>query len=225
MHVCLFDIDGTLLNTGGAGQAAMEAALASEFGATRPLDRAVTFSGRTDRAIAADLFNFHGIADTAETLRRFVSAYLRHLPACLAERDGLVLPGILALLDALAARSDVRLGLLTGNYRDGATIKLGHYRLDHHFEFGGFGDRHLERDDVARDAMNEVHARLNGSVDLERVWIVGDTPSDVRCGRAVGAKVVAVATGVFSADQLQVERPDHLVEDFSDPARLLTLLG
>jgi phosphoglycolate phosphatase-like HAD superfamily hydrolase len=224
MHVCLFDIDGTLLNTGGAGQAAMEAALASEFGTTKPLDRSVTFSGRTDRAIMADLFAYYAIENTEETLARFIAAYLRHLPETLAAREGLVLPGITALLDALCTREDVLLGLLTGNYRHGAKIKLGHYQLDHHFGFGGYGDHHLDRDDVARDALQEVHSRLNGSVDLERVWVIGDTPSDVRCARAIGAKVVAVATGIYGADELKAQRPDHLVPDFTDAACLLSLL-
>ena len=224
MHVCLFDIDGTILNTGGAGQAAMEAALASEFGTTKPLDRSVTFSGRTDRAIMADLFAYYAIDNTADSLARFIKAYLRHLPETLAAREGLVLPGIAALLETLCQREDVLLGLLTGNYRDGAKIKLGHYQLDHHFGFGGYGDRHLDRDDVARDALQEVHARLNGSVNLERVWVIGDTPSDVRCARAIGAQVVAVATGIYGADELRAERPDYLVPDFADADCLLSLL-
>jgi phosphoglycolate phosphatase-like HAD superfamily hydrolase len=148
---------------------------------------------------------------------------LRHLPEHLSARDGLILPGVAELLEALAARDDVLLGLLTGNFREGARLKLGHYSLFHHFELGGFGDNHHDRDDVAREAIEHVHARLDGSVDLERVWVIGDTPADVRCGRAVGAKIVAVATGTYAHEDLAATDPDHLFEDFEDVESLLSV--
>lgn len=223
MHVCLFDIDGTLLNSGGAGQAAMEAALASEFEAVEPLE-GISTAGRTDRAIVADMFRYHGIEPDEDRLQRFMAAYLRHLPDRLTERDGSALPGIPLLLEMLGPREDVLLGLLTGNFQDGARLKLTHFHLDHHFEFGGFGDRHHERDDVAREALDEVHKRCNGSVDPSRVWVIGDTPADIRCARAIGVNVVAVATGVYSAEQLEGAEPDHLFADFADPDPLLNLL-
>jgi len=223
MNVCLFDIDGTLLNTGGAGQAAMEAALSSEFGAKSPVE-GISTAGRTDRAITFDLFEYHGISADDQTRRRFVSAYLEHLPVHLENLDGLVLPGIPELLQQLSERNDVCLGLLTGNFQSGARLKLEHYELYHHFEFGGFGDDHLDRDDVAREALEQVHAHLNGNFDIARVWVVGDTPADIRCGRAIGSQVVAVGTGLYSMDDLRQAQPDHLFADFSDPELLLSLL-
>jgi len=223
MHVCLFDIDGTLLDTGGAGQAAMEAAMRSEFDAARPLE-GISTAGRTDRAIAADLLQYYKLPADARTFERFTSAYLGHLPEQLAACGGLILPGVPGLLRALADRDDVVLGLLTGNFREGARLKLKHYRLYHHFEFGGFGDHHLDRDDVAREALAEVHRRLDGQVRLEHVWVVGDTPHDVRCGRAIGAKVVAVGTGLFPIADLEAAEPDHLLPDLADPQPLLSLL-
>lgn len=215
MHVCLFDIDGTLIQTGGAGKAALFEALRTGFGIPQPTDQ-VAIHGRTDRGITRDLFLHHGIADRAEHWERFRDEYLRHLPDQMSRREGAVLPGIAALLDRLHARDDVVLGLLTGNTRAGANLKLKHFELERYFDFGGFGDEHLDRIDVAREALAAAHGRLSGPVDINRVWVIGDTPGDVRCGRAIGAKVVAVATGDSSHDELQATKPDHLARDFSD---------
>jgi len=223
MHVCLFDIDGTLLHTRGAGMAALREGLRAAFGVAEPTDQ-VAIHGRTDRGITRDLFRFHGIDDVPEHWERFRDAYLHVLPASLAQRSGKVLPGIVALLDMLAARDDVAVGLLTGNTRQGAQIKLAHYGLDRYFDFGGFGDNHFERDDVAREALSVVTRRLNGRVDLARVWVIGDTPTDISCGRAIGARTIAVATGNHTRDELAAARPDHLALDFADPQPILALL-
>jgi phosphoglycolate phosphatase len=223
MHFCLFDIDGTLLNSGGAGKIAIETALVEDFGVT--LRTQVTYSGRTDRAIARDLLRFHDIAETPEHGQRLVEGYLRRLPAALARHNGHVLPGIAALLDVLARREDVAVGLLTGNIRQGARVKLSHFGLFEHFSFGGFGDHHLERDDVARDALAAIHERQGQTVHPDRIWVIGDTPLDVQCARAIGAKAVAVATGWHTVDQLRATVPDLLMADLSDAAPLLSLLG
>jgi phosphoglycolate phosphatase-like HAD superfamily hydrolase len=223
MHVCLFDIDGTLILSGGAGKAAMERALLSEFGVAR-LRGGVPFSGRTDRVIARDLLRLHGVADAPDNWPRLRDAYLRHLPGCLASHQGRVLPGIDVLLEHLSGRGDVAVGLLTGNIRDGARLKLGHYNLFHHFAFGGFGDHHLERDDVAREALAVARQHCNGTAELEEIWVIGDTPLDVSCARAIGAQVVAVATGWHSLAELTAAGPDLLVKDLSDAAPFLALL-
>lgn len=222
MHVCLFDIDGTLINTGGAGGAALKAALRSAFDVEQPTDT-VTLAGRTDRGITGDLFRFHAIEDSPENWQRFRAAYLGHLPALLAERRGIVLPGIPGLLQSLTSRADVLVGLLTGNTRDGAQIKLAHFGLDRFFEFGGFGDRHVQRDDVARDALEAVERRLARTVDPNCVWVIGDTPSDIGCARAIGARAVAVATGMHTTAELNAAAPDHLVADFADPELVRSL--
>jgi phosphoglycolate phosphatase-like HAD superfamily hydrolase len=224
MYICLFDIDGTLLSSGGAGKAAMELALASAFGAP-PSSDGVPFSGRTDRAIARDLFALSGIPDTPDHWHRFVVDYLHHLPGCLARSQGKVLPGIAALLETLSSRGDVVLGLLTGNIRDGARLKLAHYGIFHHFAFGAFGDQHLERDQVAHDAVVEVREYVKRAVPPEDMWVIGDTPLDVRCARAIGARAVAVATGWHKLEALAAAEPDLLLADFSDPAALFTKWG
>ncbi len=222
MHVCLFDIDGTLIHTRGAGMAALREGLRLAFGIAEPTDQ-VAVHGRTDRGITRDLFRHHGIDDRVEHWEQFREAYLRVLPETLAARPGTVLPGIVSLLETLAARDDLDIGLLTGNTREGARIKLAHYGLDRYFNFGGYGDDHLERDDVAREALAAVKARFEGAVDLSRLWVIGDTPTDVSCGRAIGARVIAVATGNHTPAELAAAGPDSLVDDFSDPARVLAL--
>jgi phosphoglycolate phosphatase len=223
MRVVLFDIDGTLLLTGGAGQRAMERTLAAAFGVTRPTED-IPAAGRTDRAITVDLFRFHGIENTPETWDRFSSEYYRQLPIALAELDGKLLPGVENLLELLDARDDVALGLLTGNFREGAWLKLKHYRIDHYFEFGAFGDDHHSRDDVAHLAFADSHRHVGLPVAADRVWVIGDTPADVTCARAIGVNVVAVATGIFSYEELERTKPDCLLHDLSDPAPFLSRL-
>jgi phosphoglycolate phosphatase len=226
MHVCLFDIDGTLLNTGGAGQAAMEAAVREEFG-EREAIRGICYAGRTDRGIIQDIFRFYGSELTDEVRARFIEAYLRHLPRELERRAGLILPGVVELLSRLHNRDDVTLGLLTGNLLEGARRKLMHHGLDEYFDFalGAFGDEHPDRDDVARAAWASFvrchpHA---ATMPLERVWVIGDTPADVQCARAIGARALAVATGIYSRERLAEARPDRLVDDFGDVEALLAL--
>jgi phosphoglycolate phosphatase len=221
MHVCLFDIDGTLLNSGGAGKAAMESALAAEFGVAQ-VRQGVPYSGRTDRAIGQELLAMHDLDPTPANWHRLREAYLANLPACLKRHPGKVLPGIAALLERLGAHGRVAVGLLTGNLREGARLKLAHFGLFHHFAFGGFGDQHLERDDVAREALEAAQAYCDG-VACERIWVIGDTPLDIRCARAIGARVAAVATGWHSLEELEAERPDLLLADLSDATPLLAL--
>jgi phosphoglycolate phosphatase-like HAD superfamily hydrolase len=223
MYVCLFDIDGTLLSSGGAGKAAIETSLAEEFGVEIRVK--VPYSGRTDRAIGRDLFRHHGIPETVENWDKLLAGYLRRLPGCLNAHQGKVLPGIADLLKNLAALDTVALGLLTGNVRAGARLKLGHFGLEHHFPFGGFGDHHLDRNEVAREALAAVHRHLNGAVVPERVWVIGDTPLDIRCARAIGVRVAAVATGLHSLEELAAERPDLLMGDLADPEPLLARLN
>lgn len=224
MHVVLFDIDGTLIVTGGAGKVALESALASEWGIT-PSSDGLSLSGRTDRAIVRDLFLMHGIEPSDANWKRLAAAYLAILPACLARHQGKVLPGIAALLESFAVREDVAVGLLTGNVRAGAMAKLGHYGLWHHFAFGGFGDAHSERDDVAREALAATTLHLRGPVVGECIWVIGDTPFDVRCARSIGARALAVGTGWHSLDELAASQPDLLLPDLSDPTPLFQALG
>ena len=219
MKICLFDIDGTLLSSGGAGKAALESAFTEDFGVA--LQHHIPYSGRTDRAIMRDLFQLHDLEDTPARVEKLLAGYLARLPDSLNVRDGRVLPGILGLLDWLRNAGAYSIGLLTGNVRAGAKVKLGHYGLYQHFAFGGFGDHHYDRDDVAREALAVIRQEIDNVVPADQVWVIGDTPLDVQCARAIGARVAAVATGAHSVEQLAASKPDLVLADLSDPSRLI----
>ncbi len=212
MNACLFDIDGTLLASGGAGKAALELALTEEFGISLRVQ--IPYSGRTDRAIARDLLRCHDIDDSTENWQKLRTGYLARLPDSLNRHHGRVLPGILALLHELQRRGDIALGLLTGN--------VG---LFEHFAFGGFGDLHFDRDDVAREALAQARTHLGPQMTPDRMWVIGDTPLDMRCARAIGAKVLAVATGLHSLDQLEEASPDLALSDLANSSSFLELLA
>jgi phosphoglycolate phosphatase len=222
MIACLFDIDGTLLASGGAGKAALESAFTGEFGVE--LRGQIPYAGRTDRAIVRDLFRLHDLIDTPDNLHKLLGGYLRRLPDSLRRHDGRVLPGIAAVLAKLKEAPHVAVGLLTGNVRAGAQTKLGHFGLFEHFAFGGFGDHHFDRDDVAREAFAAVQQCVGPHCTADRVWVIGDTPLDVQCARAIGARVAAVATGLHTCDELAPTKPDLLLSDLSDPQPLLRLI-
>jgi phosphoglycolate phosphatase len=221
MDIILFDIDGTLLASGGAGKLALETAFTEDFGIELRVE--VPYSGRTDRAIVRELFQVHGVGHTPSNLEKLLAGYLRRLPGCLERMKGKVLPGILDLLAHLGQRDQMAVGLLTGNVRAGAKVKLGHFGLFEHFSFGGFGDHHFDRDDVAREALAAVRAHVGPHVAPDRIWVIGDTPLDVRCARAIGARALAVATGVHTLDELTAAAPDLALKDLSDPAPFLSM--
>ena len=222
MIACLFDIDGTLISTGGAGGYALMGAFSDLFGIEEP--QRVAFSGRTDRGIATDLFGAHGIENTTSNWESLRDEYLRRLPEELPRRGGCVLPGVDVLVNHLAERTDVALGLLTGNLRRGANLKLAHYNLQHFFSFGGFGDQHCHRNDVASEAMDALETHLDDDVTSQSVWVIGDTPLDIECARSVGAKVVAVTTGLVPRDELAQHEPDLLLDDLSDVELILDVI-
>jgi phosphoglycolate phosphatase len=224
MPVILFDIDGTLIRTGGAGKAAMELGMKTAFGLREVSDN-VPYSGRTDPGIGRDLLRENGIDPTEENYARLRDAYLAALPGQLHELGGEVCVGIREILQHLEREPDVLLGLLTGNVREGARLKLSHFGLWDSFAVGGFGDVHTDRDDVAHSALASVREHLGRNYPAEQVWIIGDTPLDVKCARAVGANVVAVATGWHELEELHTTGADHVFADFSEPHQLLKLWG
>jgi phosphoglycolate phosphatase-like HAD superfamily hydrolase len=219
MHLCFLDIDGTLISTAGAGQAAFVVTLTKDFGIPNVTSQGVAFAGRSDRAIALDLFQLYGIEPTPETWQRFCRHYVQRLEEVLPIHNGRVLPGVVPLLENLAARGDVALGLLTGNVHEAARRKLTHYGLWNWFPFGGFGDEHMDRNDIAASALAAGREHLNGTAHREIV-VIGDTPNDIRCARSIGARAVAVPTGQTSIDILRAEKPDILVETLEDAAVL-----
>ncbi len=218
MHVLLFDIDGTLIDTRGSGIRALQLALGHVVpqAPRTPIDTC----GRTDRAIVNQLFENYGVPNSPENWQRFMDRYLEYLANTLPQSDGLILPGVLTLLDRLSGRPDVAMGLLTGNTREGAEIKLRHFGLDHWFPFGGFGEEHANRGGVAEAAVAAARRYLGCGRPWDSVWVIGDTPQDVACARQICAHAAAVATGRYARADLAAERPDILLDSLAETPRL-----
>ena len=219
MFVALFDIDATLLHTRGAGRAAFAETFRAEFGIER-MEGRISFAGRSDRAIVRDVLAQHGIEDDPGTWQRFLQGYPKRLERTLTARKGGLLPGVLPLLQAIRERSDIAMGIVTGNVAEGARLKLEHYGIDSFFDFGGYGDHHTDRGGIAADALSAADAFLRTahrqSAVPARTTVIGDTPEDVRCARAIAAKAIAVATGDSSRAELTAAAPDRTFADLTD---------
>jgi phosphoglycolate phosphatase-like HAD superfamily hydrolase len=184
----------------------------------------IDFSGRTDPWIVRQIFAKFGLPPTPENFGRFFDAYLEFLPAELDNPAAKVLPGVRGLLERAGARADVAQGLLTGNIRRGAEVKLGHHGLWHHFPFGAYADDSELRDELGPHALRRARERTGVEFPPERVWVVGDTPRDVACARAIGANCLAVATGGHSASELASHSPAAVLPDLSDPAKFWAIV-
>jgi phosphoglycolate phosphatase-like HAD superfamily hydrolase len=226
MYLILFDIDGTLVLTGRAGVRAMNRACADIVGRDNALE-GIAIAGRTDWSILGDAMRNHDKAFDRPLLDRMSRRYVAHL----AEEIQLpgqgvkaVMPGIRELLDALQRRDDVTLGLLTGNFIEGARIKLDYFDLWKYFPFGAFGGDSPSRNDLVPIAIQRARDAGLADVQPSRVIVIGDTPNDVECARVVGAVPVAVATGSYSVEQLREAGADIVFDDLSDTQAFLQLL-
>lgn len=222
-HLLLFDIDGTLITSGGAGEGALNDAMQERFGVANGLGE-INVAGATDSSIARVMLEQNGLEATAENITALLDSYLHHLKVRLPRHQGRILPGIVALLDRLKGRPDCVLALLTGNVERGAEIKLGHYGVWDYFEFGAFADDHHDRNELGHFARARALERHGVEFPPETIFIIGDTPRDVGCGRAIGARTVAIATGNYSRDELAECRPDFLFDDLSDTEAVMTAL-
>jgi phosphoglycolate phosphatase-like HAD superfamily hydrolase len=212
IRLVLFDIDGTLIRTGGAGVKAFERTFALEFG-VREATRGIEFAGRTDWSLVRQCFGRHGISATAENFQRFFAAYVFLLEQLLAQSSGTACAGVgefIAELQRLPQAPVV--GLLTGNIRLGAEIKLRHYGLWDHFACGAFGDDHEDRNQLAAIARQRGEELLGAELLGREILVVGDTPLDVACAKAIQAQVLAVGTGGYSCAELSACAPTWTVE-------------
>ena len=218
MKFLLFwDIDGTLTNSGGASRRALRAALLNHFGINGLLDD-IDFAGRTDRWIMRQIFVKFSVPATETNFAGYSQSYLSLLPGEMNNPHARVFPGARDLVAAAAGRSDVVQGLLTGNLRRGAEVKLAHHGLWDYFPFGAFGDDSEFRNDLGAYGLRRARERHGADFLPERVWVIGDTPHDIACARAIGANCLAVATGRHSADDLAEHRPTAVLPDLVDAA-------
>ena len=176
----------------------------------------LNFSGRTDPSILRDFFKYFGMEPSPDNYDRFFDPYYFWLDYMLHEMEGRVLPGVVRLIEELKALPEPPLiGLLTGNVRLGAEIKLRHYQLWHHFEMGGFGDDNEDRNQIAVVAKKRGEKMLGRRLKGSDIVVVGDTPHDINCARAIKAPCLAVATGGCTREELAAHKPRWLVDDLS----------
>jgi phosphoglycolate phosphatase-like HAD superfamily hydrolase len=226
MRLILFDIDGTLVLTGGAGMRAMNRACEDLVGHGDAL-KGVALAGRTDWIILHDVLTRHGMSLDAARLEELRRRYVQHLVEEIqlpgkGVKD--MMPGVRALLETLRGRTDASLGLLTGNFLEGARIKLEYFDLWKYFGFGAFGGDSADRNDLVPVAIQRARESGIAPVVSSEVMVVGDTPHDVACARAAGATPIAVATGSYTVDQLRDSGAEIVFDDLSDTDAFLRLI-
>lgn len=217
-RLILFDIDGTLLTTAGASAGPFRGALEAVFGTSGPA-RGYSFAGRTDPQIARDLLRLGGVPleTVEEKLERAWEVYLAGLQDALVDRRITVFPGIRRLLDTLEAEPKGILGLLTGNLREGARLKLEAAGLGFdRFQIGAFGSDHADRPELPAVAIQRAEERFGHRFAGKAVVIIGDTPLDIACGAHLGVRTIAVATGSYRREELAACNPDHLFDTLED---------
>jgi phosphoglycolate phosphatase-like HAD superfamily hydrolase len=221
VKIVLFDIDGTLLSTGGAAREAFARALSEAAGRAISPD-GYSFSGRTDPQIARDILAANGVEGEAleRAIPEAIRLYIEYFRLLLPARTALMrlMPGVTALLERLAGRTDARTALLTGNVEEGARIKLGRFDLVRYFDFSlsCFGSDDADRYRLPALAVERARRVLGREVQGGHLVLVGDSEHDVLCGREVGARAVAVCTGWTPVETLRAHRPHALLEDLSD---------
>jgi phosphoglycolate phosphatase-like HAD superfamily hydrolase len=205
MTVLFWDIDGTLLTTGRAGMFAWNDSVLELTGRDFDLKTEIRTAGMTDYQIAVRTFEAMGLDPDGDLLQRLVRRYEELLPSSLPRKSGYVLPNVREILEHFKDRSDVRSYLLTGNTRGGARAKLTYYGLMDFFADGAFAEDAGDRSSIARRALEL--ARRAAPVADDRVFVIGDTPHDIECAKAIGARTIAVATGGYTLEELKAHTP------------------
>ncbi len=220
----LFDIDGTILSTRGVGTRSVLGAMKSVFGREVAVADGYSMGGKTDTQIVMELLEKAGVSreETLEKLGQLWELYTSRLEREIHLCDPTVHPGVPELLERLEPH--VLLGLLTGNVERGAWIKVGRVGLEGYFRMGAFGDRAAERRLLPAIAVRKAEALMGRRFDGKEIVIIGDTPNDILCGRHLGVKAVAVATGSYSLGELAEYEPDYLFENLGDTAAAEAIL-
>ncbi|MCX5767803.1 MAG: haloacid dehalogenase-like hydrolase [Gemmatimonadetes bacterium] len=227
MKIALFDIDGTILWSRGAGRRSMERALMAVHGAVGA--PGYRYDGKTDRQIVRESMRDAGIleADVDARMDEVLDRYLTELAVELsgADHQSMLLPGVEAILNEVESHDGVMLGLLTGNVASGAEQKLRRVGIDiGRFQVGAFGSDHEVRHELPAIAQARASARLGRAVPGGAVIVIGDTPSDVACAQPIGARTIAVATGSFDVPALAACRPTAVFADLSDTAAVMAAI-
>jgi len=223
-RLLLFDIDGTLIRTAGAGKMAMERAYMDVFGKTDGL-QSISMMGRMDPSILREALKNHHIPWTPEREHVFRRTYFGIIKEEIAKpRDGKKLcPGVLPLLKALQSESRFVLGLLTGNWEYSGRVKLEYFGINDFFPFGAFAEDSLYREDLVPAALNRYHEQYGNYIPDKNVYVIGDTPLDIQCAKPHGVKTIAVATGFHSSEDLADHHPDYVFENLHSTPDVLKI--
>jgi len=225
MKLLLFDIDGTLMLSGGAGVRAMSEAFRRMYGIAGAFD-GVNLAGRTDTSILRDACRQYGFIHDEKSELAFKELYAALLPEEWQKPTGVkkLMPGVRPLMDSLQGRPGVILGLLTGNWQISGRIKLRFFGLDEYFPFGAFADDSERREELVPFAVSRCSDLYGWTPQGSEIFIIGDTPSDILCARPHGARTVAVAAAHYGIEDLAAFDPDYLFSDLSDTGRVLKIL-
>lgn len=223
MKLLLFDIDGTILLTNGAGTRAANRAFEKIYGHSGAMD-GVDAAGKTDPLILREMFGNRLSRDyTTDEAEKLFGEYVIFLEEEVENSPIDIMPGIPYLLENLSSRKDILLGIATGNIERGARIKLRRAGLYRHFRAGGYGSDSWNREELIRIAIGRAKSLLTDGDDFEKIYVIGDTPHDIVHGRATGAVTVAVATGRYSAAELSKHEPDYVFEHFGDFDKVMAI--
>lgn len=223
-RLLLWDIDATLITTGGAGDQALKRVVEKRYGVLDDFHD-IEIAGRTDVGIAASILRKYGNEPSGANVAGFLDEYVAVLAELLPQLQGHIMPGVLPILDRMRAQPNRVLGLLTGNLLRGAMLKLRRYGLWDYFEFGAFADDHADRNELGAFARARARQKHGHDFAAAQIDVIGDTGHDIACGKIFGARTIAVATGSWSRARLAKHEPDFLFDDLSAVDEVIATLG
>lgn len=222
MRILLFDIDGTLIDSGGAGRRALVQSFREVCGLDNAMDGHL-LAGKTDPLIIREALENNGIRANSEIIARLKGSYIKHLKKQMAFTKASLMPGVGRLLEALSNNGHRHMGLLTGNMEEGARIKLEPLGIFDYFSFGAYGSDDANRNRLLPHAQRRYAQVTGRDIPAEGFAVIGDTTRDVACAKPYGAMAIAVATGFHTMEQLRAAGPDVLLSDLSDTEGFIRL--
>jgi phosphoglycolate phosphatase len=219
----LWDIDGTLMSSDNAGRRAMIRVLREAHGIDSLLNE-IDLRGASDQRIIRELFAHHRLPGEAATMTAFFELYFKLLAEELPKGRAMLYPGIDSLLEAISQRENIAQGLLTGNMQRGAKLKLEFVGIWTYFAFGAYGDDSADRNELGPFALRRAQDKLGIAFAPQDVFIIGDTPHDIACARAIGARAIAVGTGTHSMEELRAAKPDAAFTNLADMTAFLAVV-